>query len=38
MSNDQILDLADAMHDVIRARQVIRRTHGLERASFAAEG
>ena len=37
MSNDQILDLADALHDIIRTRQVIRRTHGIERASFAAE-
>lgn len=35
MSNDQILDLADALHDIIRARQAIRRTHGIERASFA---
>ena len=37
MSNDQILDLADALHDIIRTRRVIRRTHGIERASFAAE-
>ncbi len=37
MSNEQILDLADALHDVIRARQAIRRTHGIERISFAAE-
>lgn len=37
MSNDQVLDLADALHDIIRARAAIRRTHGLERMSFAAE-
>ena len=37
MSNEQVLDLADALHDIIRARQAIRRTHGLERASFIAE-
>lgn len=36
MSNEQVLDLADALHDIIRARSAIRRTHGIERASFAA--
>jgi hypothetical protein len=36
MSNEQVLDLADSLHDIIRARSVIRRTHGLERTSFAA--
>jgi len=38
MSNDQVLDLADALHDIIRTRQAIRRTHGLERPSFVADG
>jgi hypothetical protein len=37
MSNDQILELADALHDIIRTRQVIRRTHGIEPRSFAPE-
>lgn len=37
MSNDQLLDLADALHDIIRARQVIRRTRGAEARTFAAE-
>jgi hypothetical protein len=37
MSNEQVLDLADSLHDIIRARAAIRRTHGIERASFAAE-
>ena len=36
MSNDQVLDLADCLHDIIRARQAIRRTHGIERISFAS--
>jgi hypothetical protein len=35
MSNEQVLDLADALHDIIRARAAIRRTHGIERATFA---
>ena len=37
MSNDQVLDLADSLHDIIRARQAIRRTHGIEPASFIGE-
>ena len=36
MSNEQVLDLADALHDIIRARAAIRRTHGIEQAGFAA--
>jgi len=36
MSNEQVLDLADALHDIIRARAAIRRTHGIEQTDFAA--
>ena len=35
MSNEQVLDLADSLHDIIRARAAIRRTHGIEHAGFA---
>ena len=34
MSNDQLLDMADGLHDVLRTRQAINRRHA-EPISFA---
>jgi hypothetical protein len=34
MSNDQLLDLADGLHDILRTRQAITRRHA-EPMSFA---
>jgi hypothetical protein len=36
MSNDQLLDLADGLHDILRTRQAITRRREAEPASFAA--
>ena len=35
MTNDQLLDLADGLHDILRARQAIHR-RAAEHLSFAA--
>jgi hypothetical protein len=35
MSNDQLLDLADGLHDVLRTRQAITRRRDMESPSFA---
>lgn len=37
MSNDQLLDLADGLHDVLRTRHAIERRQA-EPMSFAARG
>lgn len=37
MSNDQLLDLADGLHDVLRTRHAINRRRAMEPISFAAE-
>ena len=36
MSNDQILDLADGLHDILRARHALSRRRQAEPMSFAA--
>lgn len=38
MTNDQLLDLADGLHDVLRTRTAIDRRRSAEPASFAAQG
>jgi hypothetical protein len=35
MSNDQLLDLADGLHDVLRTRQAVSRRRAEEPASLA---